>query len=216
MHVLDPALFQYFAVPVRARTASPIRLDPGLADGELVRRARRGDRWAEEALYHRHVRDVTRVALRLLSRSADAEDVVQDAFVLALRDLAQLEDGDAFRSWLLKITVHQAHRKFRRRKLLRALGLDRGEDDAALPLQVDPRAGPEVHVALGEVERLLTTLPARSRIAWVLRHVEAYSIDEVARACNCSRATTKRALVEASRVLAEYVAHDDRWDDDQG
>ncbi|HEY6558033.1 MAG TPA: RNA polymerase sigma factor [Polyangiaceae bacterium] len=200
---------------MRARTPRPLRLDPELGDGELVRRARRGDRWAEEALYHRHVRDVTRVALRLLSRSTDAEDVVQDAFVLALRDLAQLEDGNAFRSWLLKITVHQVHRKFRRRKLLRTLGLDRGEDDAALPLQVDPRAGPEVHVALREVERLLATLPTRSRIAWVLRHVEGYGLDEVARACNCSRATIKRAVVEASRVLEEYVSHDHWRDDDQ-
>src|SRR5690348_10028801 len=88
--------------PARPR---PHRIDPTVSDGELVRRARRGDRWAEEALYHRHVRSVTRVVMRILARSNEAEDVVQDAFVIALRDVRDLRDVDSFGEWLLSIAV---------------------------------------------------------------------------------------------------------------
>jgi RNA polymerase sigma-70 factor (ECF subfamily) len=162
-HVLSSSA----GAPVVSRRS---RIEPTESDGELVRRARRGDKWAEEALYHRYVRPVTRVVMRLLARSTEAEDAVQDTFVNALGDLGKLRDEDAFGSWLLRVAVRQVHRRYRRRRLLRALGLDRGEDDAALSDQLDPRSGPEVRAGLAEIDRLLATLPSRSRIAWMLRH----------------------------------------------
>ena len=174
-------------------------------DRDLVARARRGDRWAEEALYRRHVRNVTRIAMRLLGRWHEAEDAVQDAFVIALADLQTLSDANAFGGWIVRIVIHQAHRRFRRRALLRLLGLDRGEDDVTLAQQMDPAAGPDVHLALTEIDRLLATLPARERIAWVLRRVEGYRIDEVAAACDCSSATAKRAIARAEAIIRAHV-----------
>lgn len=190
------------AAPVTSRRP---RIEPTETDGELVQRARRGDRWAEEALYHRYVRPVTRVVMRLLARSTEAEDVVQDAFVNALGDLGKLRDDDAFGSWLLRIAVHQVHRRYRRRRLLRVLGLDRGEDDATLGDQVDFQAGPEVRAGLAEIDRLLATLPSRSRIAWMLRHVEGHELLDVARACDCSLATAKRLVGRAQTVISAHV-----------
>ncbi|HET9957202.1 MAG TPA: RNA polymerase sigma factor [Polyangiaceae bacterium] len=138
-------------------------------DTDLVKEALAGNRWAEEALYYRHVRGVTRVVLRLLSRSSEVEDVVQDTFVIAFGDLAVLADPAAFRHWLIRIAVRQVHRRFRRRKLLRLLGLDASQDDQILAAQADPKAGPETRVLLGEVDRILAKLPIRARVAWVLR-----------------------------------------------
>ncbi len=181
-------------------------LGPTESDADLVRRARRGDRWAEEALYHRHVRSVTRAVLRLLARSAEAEDAVQDTFIIALGELDKLRDPEAFGSWLLTIAVRQVHRRFRKRRLLRALGLDRGDDDASLAEQVDPAAGPEIRAALREVDRVLGALPARSRVAWVLRRVEGQELREVAVACGCSRATAKRHVARVDAALAEHVS----------
>jgi RNA polymerase sigma-70 factor (ECF subfamily) len=149
---------------------------------------------------------VTRVAIRLLARIEEAEDVVQDAFAIALRDLGKLRDEDAFRSWVMTITVHQVRRRFRRRRLLRAMGLDRGEDDAKLAAQADLAASPEVRVALAEIDRLLDGLPTECRIAWVLRHVEGHELRDVAVSCGCSLATAKRWIGRAQRTIAERVS----------
>jgi RNA polymerase sigma-70 factor, ECF subfamily len=181
------------------------RIDPTLSDGDLVRRMRDGDKWAEEALYHRHVRSVTRVVMRVLARSAEAEDVVQDAFVIALNDVRRLRDADRFGEWLLSIAIRQVYRRFRRWKLLRAVGLDRGHDDTTLAGQADPAASPETRAALAEIGRLLDTLSAEERVAWVLRRVEGEKVDIIARACDCSRATAKRRIAKADSVIRAHV-----------
>jgi RNA polymerase sigma-70 factor (ECF subfamily) len=192
------------AVADMAVTTSRISTPEG--DGQLVLRARQGDSWAEEALYRRHVREVTRVVTRLLRRSEEAEDVVQDTFVRALTDLGQLDKPDAFRSWLLRIAVHQVHRRFRRRRLLRLFGLDQGVDDMTLTAQLDPGASPELRATLREVDRLLGTLPASPRVAWVLRYVEGRTVDDVAEHMATSRSTVKRFLARAEALLQDHLA----------
>ncbi|HVW30499.1 MAG TPA: RNA polymerase sigma factor [Polyangiaceae bacterium] len=199
--------------PARPR---PQRIDPTLSDGDLVRRMRGGDKWAEEALYHRHVRSVTRVVMRILARSVEAEDVVQDAFVIALKDVRNLRDADRFGEWLLSIAVRQVYRRFRRWKLLRAVGLDRGHDDATLAEQADPGASPETRAALAEIGRLLDALSAEERVAWVLRRVEGEKVDAIAGVCDCSRATVKRRIAKADSVIRARVEFAAPEDDDGG
>jgi RNA polymerase sigma-70 factor, ECF subfamily len=175
-------------------------------DAELVRRALKGQRWAEEALYRRHVRAVAQLVTRLLARSQEAEDVVQDAFLSVFRDLAELRQADSFRSWVIRIAVRLVHRRFRRRRLLRALGLDREQNDATLSAEVDPSAGPDVQVELSKLDRVLSELPADQRVAWILRVVEGYRLDEVASLCGCSVATAKRRISRAQQRVELYVA----------
>src|SRR5260221_7851306 len=128
------ALTLPLVLSVRASAPAPRgpHIEPWESDGDLVRRARRGDRWAEEALYPRHVRAVTRVVVRILARSSEAEDVVQDAFVIALNGMAELRDEEAFGDWLLSIAVRQGYRRFCRLRGLPALGAGRGAGDDAL------------------------------------------------------------------------------------
>jgi RNA polymerase sigma-70 factor (ECF subfamily) len=206
MHGTSLALPLVFAAGARARLQRAPYIEPHDTDAELVQRARRGDRWAEEALYRRHGHTVTRLAVRLLSRSADAEDVVQDAFITAFEDLGKLRDESAFGGWVTRIALRQVHRRYRRRRVLRALGLDRVEDDLALELQVDPSAGPEAVAAVRELSRVLDTLGARERIAWTLHRVEGYTLDEVVHALGVSLATVKRALAAADAVVRKHVS----------
>jgi RNA polymerase sigma-70 factor (ECF subfamily) len=194
--------------------STPPRIDPAGPDRDLVRRARGGDRWAEEALYRRHARTVARTVSRLLARSTEAEDTVQDAFIFALTHLDDLRDPDLFGRWVLQVAVRLVHRRFRQRSFLRLLGLDRGADDVTLAAQADPRAGPEIHARIAELDRALARLPARCRVAWVLRYVEGSGIDEVAAASSCSRATAKRLIARAERELRARVALDEGEDAD--
>lgn len=205
MSATSLALPFVFAAGTRAAERPASHIEPHESDGELVLRARRGDRWAEEALYRRHVHAVTRLAVRLLSRSTEAEDVVQDAFITAFADLTKLRDESAFGGWVTRIAIRQVHRRYRRRRLLRALGLDRGEDDLALEHQMDSAAGPEALAAVRELARMLETLGARERIAWTLRHIEGCKLEEVAASLGVSLATAKRAIASADGVVRERV-----------
>jgi RNA polymerase sigma-70 factor, ECF subfamily len=191
--------------PLTASEPRPERIEPQLSDEELVERLIEGDSWAQEALYRRYVRMVWATALRLLGNRADAEDIVQDTFATALTDLPHLEQAAAVRGWLLRITVHQAHRRFRRRALLRRLGLDHSVDDATLAALTHPGASPETLAELSRVDRALGRLESGERFAWILRYVDGHRLEDVATACQCSLATIKRRLARANRAVDEAL-----------
>jgi RNA polymerase sigma-70 factor (ECF subfamily) len=186
-------------------------LEP-IEDVELVARLASGDPWAKEALYRKYVHAIFGLALRLSGQRADAEDIVQDTFAEALRDIGKVRDGGALRSWLMSVAVHQVHRRFRRRRLLRMLGLDR-HDEAALDALASADLSAEQRLELRLLGQALATLPADHRLAWSLRYVEGCSLEEVARYCDCSLATAKRRIAHAQRGVAGHVRVDEVQDD---
>jgi len=175
------------------------------SDADLARRIGRGDRWAEEAFYRRHVLDVVALAQRLLGNSWDAEDVAQETFVTAFGIWEQLRDFDRARSWLMQIAVRQVHRKFRKRRVLRLLGLDRSIDDLPLDALACDDTSAEMRAELMVLDAILKSLPAKSRVAWMLRFVEGLPLDEVAEKCGCSLATAKRRIADAQRRIGRRV-----------
>lgn len=174
-------------------------------DEELVHRLTQGDAWAKEALYRKHFAAVFRTALRLLENRADAEDVVQDSFVTAFNDIAALRDISSFGGWLIRITVRQAHRRFRQRRLRQTLGLKCSTLDATLTDLASTEDDLETREALAIIERELRELSLNQRSAWLLRRVEGHKIEEVASACTCSIATAKRWIRAADDRLAQFV-----------
>jgi RNA polymerase sigma-70 factor (ECF subfamily) len=191
------------------RTADAVRLAPapGLSDGDLARRIGRGDRWAEEAFYRRHLPAVHGMVRRLLATSHDADDVVQDAFATAFEIWDQLREPDRAAHWLMQIAIRKVHRRFRKKRLLKALGLDATVEDSTLALLArdDSPAG-ETRAELAILDRVLRELPVAERIAWMLRHVEGLALDEVAARCDCSLATAKRRIARAHARVSKHLA----------
>jgi RNA polymerase sigma-70 factor (ECF subfamily) len=185
-------------------SASVYRLSGGPSDAELVVRIQRGDRWAEEALYRRYVDLVSASALRLLRNRAEAEDVVQETFLLAFQRLHQLRDVQALRAWLLRLTLTRVHRRFRWHRLRRWFGAcsleEEGLEDAAAP-----HASGEDRAELALVETMLEKLKAQDRAAWLLRHAVGCSLEEVAEACGCSLAAAKRRIRAADEALEKAL-----------
>jgi len=176
-----------------------------LSDAELARRVGRGERWAEETFYRRHVHQVMGLAQRLLGNSWDAEDVAQDTFITAFRIWNQLRDFERARSWLMQIAVRQVHRKFRKRRLLRLLGLDRGVEDLPLDALARDDTSAEVRSELLVLDGVLKSMSPQRKIAWMLRYVEGLPLEEVAEKCDCSLATTKRRIVAAQKLVSRHV-----------
>lgn len=175
-------------------------------DATLVRRALDGDRWAEEALYRRHVRRVSDVAIRVLGRTHEAEDVVQDTFLKALQKLHTLRDPSLFPRWIMRIAMNMVRGKLRKRRLLRTLGLDRTVDDATLERMASPATPPDVRAELAGIDAVLRDVPSEARVAWMLHVVEGWSLPETAEAIGCSLATVKRRIRHARERIDEHLA----------
>lgn len=185
-------------------SAPTSRMRPTISDEILVERALDGDEWAEEAIYRRHVDAVMAMVVRLLGDRTEAEDVVQDTFVSALEELADLRDPAALGGWLRRVAVRKVHRRFRQRKLRRVLGLDRSVDELGLEGMAED-APPDVRAELALLDRVLRRMPAPDRIAWTLRYVEGFSLAEVADLSDCSLATAKRRIAAAARRIARVT-----------
>src|SRR5882724_1890420 len=141
-----------------------VRLEGGPPDSDLARRIGRGERWAEEAFYRRYVGQVLGLAQRLLGNYSDAEDVAQETFATAFEIWDQLRDYEHARPWLMQIAVRKVHRKFRKRRLLRLLGLDQGLDDLPLDTLAREDTSVEVRSELLVLDAALKSLSAKSRI----------------------------------------------------
>jgi RNA polymerase sigma-70 factor (ECF subfamily) len=196
------------APPAADASRSARRETAAQPDGALVAAVLAGDRSAEEALYRRHAPSVLRLATRLLRSKEDASDVLQDAFVTAFEDVAALREPDAFRAWVHRIAVRLVHRRFRRRRLLGLLGLDRRNDELSLESLADESASPEARVELRWLDAALARIDDKDRIAWMLRHVEGLALEEVAETCECSLATVKRRIAVADDVVRRHLGGD--------
>jgi RNA polymerase sigma-70 factor (ECF subfamily) len=159
-------------------------------DASLIASAARGDQRAFAAIYRRHAAYVAGVAYRLLGRDGEVDDVVQETFVAAARQLGEIRDPEHFRYWLVRVAVRNVHRRLAQR---RRFSLFSREIEATAARLSDPRASAEV-VALYEA---LSTVPPKLRIVWILRHVEGMTLPEVAEVCDASLATVKRRLADA-------------------
>lgn len=192
-------------------TAGPLA---ACSESELIERAAGGDPLAQQALYVRYAPAMAQRVGRLLGRSADAEDVVQDAFVEAFRDLEKLQDRSRLGQWLMRVAIHQTYRVFRKRRLLRRLGLDRGADDYALSRIADDRVDAELITKLGELDRVLSRMPTNWRIVWMLRHIEGCSLPEVAEQTGASLSSVKRYLARGESMLHSEI--DWEWEAEPG
>jgi RNA polymerase sigma-70 factor (ECF subfamily) len=178
-----------------------------LTDGGLVRAARRGDTQAFATLVHRYRDRHVRFAIRMLGSRDDAEDVLQSVFLRAHRNLGACEDPERFGAWLHRIVVNEC-RTFATRRGARELRLVR--DEAVLAATIEPTA--ESDPALrAEIQRALARLPDDLREAFLLKHVEELSYDEMAEATGAGVSALKMRVKRACEQLREQlegVVHD--------
>ena len=186
-------------------------------DADLVAHILKGQRAAARALYDRHVARVTLRAARLLRSQFEAEDVVQDSFLEAFRDLTKLREPDKFGSWLDRIMAHQVHRRFRKRRTLQWFGLSviLGAKNTPQPLSEDrcsldqfaaSDSSPETLAQLKELDRLLNTLPEQERLAWMLRGIDGLNRNEICSQCSCSLATAKRRIARVDQTVSVHFS----------
>jgi RNA polymerase sigma-70 factor (ECF subfamily) len=149
------------------------------------------------ALVHRHRDRAWRLAWRLLKGDeAAADDVTQDALVRAYRGLSDFRDESKLETWFFRIVVRQAH-TYRRWRAVRDLWHGSHETDAPDPRQ----AAPGDPMLRRRIARALETLTTSQRDAFVLVHLEGFSVRETAGIMQKAEGTVKSHLQRALQSL---------------
>ena len=190
----------------------PVVAKDGVSDLDLVRRAQGGDADAFGELVERNRRAVFRAALAALGSPAEADDVAQDAFVLAYRKLHSFRGEAAFKTWLLAIAWRKA--LDRRKSMARWLKLtvtppDTETDNWIEQMPGDPRSQ-EDDLAASQLQQavklLIKTLPRKLRDALLLAGSGEYTYEQISHILGVPVGTVKWRVSEARRVLKQKMA----------
>jgi RNA polymerase sigma-70 factor (ECF subfamily) len=173
-------------------------------DAALVTALQTGQAGAAAALYDRFGRDVNRLVARFLGNDEEHDDMVQQVFVAAMASVRSLRDPRALRGWLVTLSVNTVRAELRRRRYRRWV---RPEADIHMftPAHHDDH---EARDLLQRTYTILGKLGVDERLAFTLRYVEDYALEDVAAACGCSLATAKRRIRSAEARVRAMAQHE--------
>ena len=168
-------------------------------ESSLAARAAAGDHAAYAALVRPHERIAYRLAAAITGLNGDAQDAVQNAHVKAYRSLRRFRRGAAFRPWLLRIVVNEAHNVRRSERRHERLGVRASElhEAAAAPTDETVVAREELAIVL----RALAQLPDADRLAVALRYFAELPDDEAAAVAGASTGAYRVRVLRARRRL---------------
>lgn len=198
-----PSLNPAAKSPRLALVRSPRVAD--LDDAGLACAAAEGHSGAPAAIWDRYATLVCGLLRRSLGPSVDVEDLVQETFLAFFREVKNLRDPSALRSFLVGITVRVARGALRRRRLRRWLMLT---DDGVLPEEPWEGVDEGAREALARLYALLDRLDEKTRLLFVLRHIEGLELTEAAEATGVSLATAKRHLAKATARVQAMTERD--------
>ncbi len=188
-----------------ARAVIEVANFAGLRDEEIVQRVLRGETALFEILMRRYNQRLYRVARAVLRDDAEAEDVMQDAYVRAYQHLHQFEGRSQFATWLTRIAVHEALARSERRQRFQDLDPANAPDGDVMNYFTSGERSPEQQASDAELHEMLEAavgrLPQPYRSVFVLRDVERMSTLEVARVLELTEATVKVRLHRARGML---------------
>jgi RNA polymerase sigma-70 factor (ECF subfamily) len=183
----------------------PDTLTATLSDTEVVERVRNGETSLFEILMRRHNQRVYRAARAIVKDEAEAEDVMQQAYINAFVHLKQFESRALFSTWLTRITIYEALARRRKHRPEEPLSINDDEGyDTAEPV-TSSEVSPERQAYSGELGRLIEhavdALPEMYRAVFMLRDVEGLSTIETAEGLGVGEEAVKTRLHRARAMV---------------
>lgn len=170
------------------------------SDGDLVLRVLGGDHEAYGNLVYRHQDSLYAFALRMVGAPDTAKDLVQSALIKAYQSLRQCQEPERFGPWVFRILSNRCKDYLKSRR-----GHDRPLEDT----WADTRADPAEEAFRGELgaklDLALRRLPASQREAFILKHLEGLSYEEIADLLGTSVGSLKMRVYRARETLRESL-----------
>jgi len=182
-----------------------------IPDEDIVKRVRGGDTALYEILMRRHNQRLYRIARSIVRDDAEAEDVMQEAYVRAYEHLSDFMGEAKFSTWLTRIAIHEALGRIRKRSKMGGLESVVNRELHVTTAMITPTDNPE-RLAYDRqlkivLENAIDKLPQDYRTVVVLRIVEELSINETAACLDLSIETVKTRLHRGRALLQKYLRH---------
>jgi RNA polymerase sigma-70 factor (ECF subfamily) len=185
-------------------------------DATLVRQAQKGDKAAFEELVHRYDSAVLGLALHLTGSEPEAQDIYQEAFLRAYRNLARFRFECSFYTWMYRIVTnlcldHLRHRRSRREDSHVVVNSEGDERDLLYDIaDSHPRSNPERELRRREIRtrvvQALRKLTPRERMVFELKHYQGLKLRTLGEILNTTEDTVKSTLFRATQKLRWILA----------
>ena len=187
-----------------------------MTDLDLARRVHSRDEEAIRALMKRHNQRLFRTARAILRDDAEAEDVVQEAYLKAIDAMGTFRGDAQLGTWLVRITANEALTRLRRKRrsaeVITLAGDMAPNDELPVEAAEDRSRSPDVEALRAETRRIvearIDSLPEAFRAVFVMRAVEELSVEETAAALEIPEATVRTRFFRARGLLREALARD--------
>lgn len=185
----------------------------GILEGDLVKRARRGDLAAYDELVKRYQERIYATIYHMTSNHEDANDLAQDSFIKAFQALKSFRGGSSFYTWIYRIAVNKTINFLKQRKHKHHFSLNdldfNTEHNPDLVALISHKT-PHREVGLMELQKKLNEALMRlsepHRMVVVLHDVQGQSHDEIAAIMDCNIGTVRSRLFYARQQLQRYLA----------
>jgi RNA polymerase sigma-70 factor (ECF subfamily) len=185
----------------------------GMLEGDLVKRARKGDLDAYDELVKRYQERIYATVYHMTSNHEDANDIAQEAFIKAFQALKSFRGGSSFYTWLYRIAVNKTINFLKQRRNKNHFSLNdldfNAEHDPDLVALISDKT-PHREIGLSELQKKLNEalmqLSEPHRMVVVLHDVQGQSHEEIAEIMDCNIGTVRSRLFYARQQLQGYLA----------
>lgn len=183
-----------------------------VAEGELVRLAKKGDLEAFEELVARHRDKIYARAFSMMRNEDEALDLSQDAWVKGWQRLAQFQGDSSFVTWMTRIVINLCLDQLRKQKRQRTESIEAMDEESGgverqMPIvAANPTEGLEREELRARIDRALSQLSNDHRTVLVLHEFEELEYKEIAKRMKCSIGTVMSRLFYARRRMASLLA----------
>jgi RNA polymerase sigma-70 factor (ECF subfamily) len=180
-------------------------------DRDLILRAQEGNMIAFEELVQKYDRKVFSIASTYVQSSEDAKDIYQEVFVRVYKGLSKFEMRSEFSTWLYRITTNVCltHRARSRKHQHASLDDGHDEEDGHSPESIGHASGTDQRLINAEIsnniDQALSSLSARQRLVFTLRHYEGKKLKEIATMMKLTEGTVKRYLFTATERMRKQL-----------
>jgi RNA polymerase sigma-70 factor (ECF subfamily) len=170
---------------------------------ELVERCKQGDASSYRELYNKYAKAMYNTSLRIVNNTAEAEDVLQEAFIDAFKHIHSFESRSSFGAWLKRIVVNKSINSIKRKKI-EVMDIDKVQVEWG---EEEPLNEVDFEFKVDEVKKAIAELPAGYRTVLSLYLLEDYSHEEVAITLNISHSTARTQYMRAKQKLLQQLKH---------
>ncbi|HHX18524.1 MAG TPA: sigma-70 family RNA polymerase sigma factor [Clostridium sp.] len=179
-------------------------------ESQLIKEAKSGNVEAFEELIKQNEKKVFNIAYKMMGNYDDANELAQEAFIKAYKSINKFKGDSLFSTWIYRITTNVCLDELRKRKNKKVISLNehiKYNDEEIKPQVKDERPGPEKIFEKKETKNLINqcieSLPADYKTVIILRDIEGFTYEEIAKIINCPEGTVKSRISRARKALRD-------------